>query len=480
MPRPSGPPRDADELLICADVLGAFGVGPTDVARADADTLEEALATALADGQHRTSVLRRTIARSDPGLGCAARYAHDALVDELETLFESVDWSFEMVPATERRDRWTVRVSDHRGRQAETTVAYPDTPLGTDNLPAILHALNTSLLAGTDARFVLLSSGRDRWQAALVDPEELERLRDRYGPRITAVERPLLPEHPIEAYVPDADSADGRPSSAEETDPWPDWAQTRERDDGAAARADGADASQSTLTDVASLIEDPETDDHAEADAAGSSAEADESDDATDDRGAADDAAAGPGTAGETTEGRSPVEPAAASSTAATDGFELRGSPSVSRVSDDAPTETTSPPECRRADRSLLAADSDSSDADANSRADDAFGTLSGTTRTARVSNDSFGSDVAWDTETDRYRALGAALGAGGRVSVRGLLEDDEFLPELPAAEPERTRIEFEDPFDPGALHEARAAAEQSGFVWVDAGTLDRTRVSNG
>ncbi len=46
--------------------------------------------------------------------------------------------------------------------------------------------------------------------------------------------------------------------------------------------------------------------------------------------------------------------------------------------------------------------------------------------------------------------------------------------------EPEETRLRYEDPFDPGALREAKAAAEQSGFVWVDSGTLETTRVSNG
>ncbi|RKD93999.1 hypothetical protein [Halopiger aswanensis] len=452
------PPRDT--LLVCADVLGTFSVTTADIDRRRSgrsagtdDPLEAALADVLSDGRNRTAVLRQTVARSGRGLNCAARYSRESLERELTTVFEAIDWSFALSATGRRRGTSQglhLEATDHGGRQRETTFEYPDTPLGTDNLPAVLHAINEALLSGTAARFVLLSSGVDRWRAALVDEQELERLRDRYGPRITAVERPLLPEHSLEAYVPD-EATDGA------DEPWPTWAHDRERDSGYDAD-DESTALEGGDDEIGSLIEEAEAEP------------------ASEQSGATEAAASATSAASETRQ----REPDTANRTTAppsreADGFELRGSPTVSRVSggdDSSPTTD---------DGTKRGSDEPRADVtDSESESDDGFGTLSGTTTRTRVSNDSFGSDVEWETENDRYRALGAALGAGGKVSVEGLLEDDDFLPELPAVEPEERRIEFDDPFDPDAVREAKAAAEQSGFVWVDSGTLETTRLSNG
>ncbi|AEH35784.1 hypothetical protein [Halopiger xanaduensis] len=477
MPRP---PRDT--LLVCADVLGAFGVTAADIDRRrdgpSDESLEAALADALSDGRNRTTVLRRTIARSDRGLNCAARYARESLERELTAVFEAIDWSFSLSATGRGRgapQQMYLEATDHGGRRRETTVEYPDTPLGTDNLPAVLHAINDSLLSGTDARFVLLSSGVDRWRAALVDERELERLRDRYGPRITAVERPLLPDHGLEAYVPSE-----APDGADE--PWPAWAHDRERD-----RRSGYDASDETTVlereseseddGIESLIEEAES----------GVESASERSNVTEAAPSDADAASETQQQETDTANRTTSPPSRKA-----DGFELRGSPTVSRVSDGEDSSRTTAEASERGsdDARADAANSESESVSTSVSAaksesepesdDDGFGTLSGTTTTTRVSNDSFGSDVEWETENERYRALGAALGAGGNVSVEGLLEDDDFLPELPAVEPEEQRIEFDDPFDPDAVREAKAAAEQSGFVWVDSGTLETTRLSNG
>ncbi|GAB3678188.1 hypothetical protein [Halopiger thermotolerans] len=475
------PPRDSDALLVCADVLGAFGVTASDIDRRRSgrsdrsdDPLEDALANILSDGRNRTAVLRQTVARSDRGLNCAARYSRASLERELTAVFEAIGWSFALPREGRARgasQRLRLEATDHGGRRRETMFEYPDTPLGTDNLPAVLHAINEALLPGTDARFVLLSSGVDRWRAALVDERELERLRDRYGPRITAVEQPLLPEYDLKAYVP----ADSEPSAAGDDEPWPAWAHDRERD----SRYDADD--ESTALEggddgIGSLIE--------EAEAGTETESASERSDATE----APPAAAG--SASETRQ-REPdtADPTTSPPSREADGFELRGSPTVSRVSDgENSSRTTAETAERESDGARAGSTDESGSASApepeskseSDDDDDGFGTLSGTTTTTRVSNDSFGSDVEWETENERYRALGAALGAGGDVSVEGLLEDDDFLPELPAVEPEQRRIEFDDPFDPDAVREAKAAAEQSGFVWVDSGTLERTRLSNG
>ncbi|AXR79698.1 hypothetical protein [Natrarchaeobaculum sulfurireducens] len=431
------PPRDADDLLVPADVLGSFGVTPADLRRTAGtdDALETVLADVLDDGQHPTAVLRRTIARSDRGLSCSARYPEVALEVELEAVFESIGWSVDLSHGSSPRrvgDRLVLEAADPQGRRREATITYPETPLGTDNLPAVLDGINTSLLTGTDAQFVLLSSGVDRWQAALVDGAELERLCERYGPRVHVDGTPLLPEHTLEAYGSESATTDA------DDGPWPSWAGARERPGNPSTTSDSLIEEAETepkraREDVERFIEEAETDDGNEA-------------------------------------GSSDGSPGAE-----TDGFELLGSPSVSRVADDeSGTEATDePPATRLEDDATRESTSDEDSSDG-------FGTLSGSASATRVSNESFGSDVEWEREDDRYLALGAALGAGGRVTVEGLLEDDDFLPELPAVEPDETRIAFDDPFDPAALSEAKAAAEQSGFVWVDSGALETTRVSNG
>ncbi|OIB55308.1 hypothetical protein [Natrialba sp. SSL1] len=494
----------ADDLLRCADVLGTFGVTATDLRPAQphesggVDDLASALAAELESGRNRTAVLRQLITESERGLTCSARYAQEALERELITVFDAIGWSFqckEVTAALRSAERFHLQATDYRGRQRETTVEYPDTPLGTDNLPAILQAINASILAGTDAQFVLLSTGVDRWRAALVEAGALESLRDRYGERIEiGVDgEPLLPEHGVAAYVPDESGGDSS-TVPDGEGPWPDWAEGRERERGRKRgqeqgrgqgqgqgqgsgqqrgrdrdRSRDKDSIQPTLDEFGSLIEEAEGDDEG-------------------------------AKVGDVSSTSSPSTPSAGDSstkttgtTAASGEFELRGSPSVSRVSDgsdgsggsDGSDRSVEEDSARHleaetsAGTALEGFDRVSDESGQETTDTDGFGSLSGTSTTARVSNDSFGSDVEWETEDDRYRALGAALGAGGAVSVRGLLEDDEFLPELPAAEKAETRIEFADAVDPAAVTRAKAAAEQSGFVWVESGSLETTRVSN-
>ncbi|ELZ02227.1 hypothetical protein C482_05431 [Natrialba chahannaoensis JCM 10990] len=503
----------ADDLLRCADVLGTFGVTATDLRPAQphestgTDDLANALAAELESGRNRTAVLRQLITESKRGVTCSARYAQEALERELVAVFDDIGWSFQCEQLTaglRSAERLQLQATDYRGRQRETTVDYPDTPLGTDNLPAILQGINTSILAGTDAQFVLLSTGVDRWRAALVEVTALESLRDRYGERIdVGVDgESLLPEHGVAAYVPDESAGDSSPVPHGE-EPWPDWAEGRERERGRKRgqeqgrgqgqghgrgqqrnrdgdRSRDEDSVQPTLDEFGSLIEEAEEDDGRGGEEMDSSTE-------------------------------SPPTPSADESSAETTGtteggeFELRGSPSVSRVSggrdgsdgrdeSDGSGGSGGSTESDGSDKkgsarnqgaetsagtALKGFDRPSNESGQETTDTDGFGSLSGTSTTTRVSNDSFGSDVEWETENDQYRALGAALGAGGTVSVQGLLEDDEFLPELPAAEKAETRIEFADAFDPAAVTRAKAAAEQSGFVWVESGSLETTRVSN-
>ncbi|QCS41011.1 hypothetical protein [Natrinema versiforme] len=461
MARPS---RDSDrDLLVSADVLGAVGVTAADIRRtaAESDSLESALADALATPVDRTTVLRRTICRSDRGIDCAARYSQAALERELTTVFEAIGWSLSV---TGTRDGLALTATDPYDRSREAAVTYPETPLAGDNFPAVLWTINETVLAATDARFVLLSSGIDRWRAALVETSELERLRDRYGPRIGAFDRPLLPKYGLEAYVPDTDVDGGTApplgATAGDGDPWPPWAL-----EGGARRPTDPAPTVDSLIDEAEPSAGPGTE---QATGPGGDSGADSRATAT--GGSSDAATASPSEPSERT----------AAPSSEIDGFEIRGTPSVSRRR----STETDPSEKRD---SGTAGSGDSSSADDSSAVDDSsrtdetdeFGTLSGTSTTARVGNDSFGTDLDSPSEDDRYRALGAALDAGGNVSVRGLLEDDEFLPELPATESAETRIEFADRCGPVTVPERSAAAEQSGFEWVETGSLETTRISN-
>ncbi|ELY79479.1 hypothetical protein [Natrinema gari] len=444
-----------DDRLVCADILGAFGVSQGDVRRnaAGDDDLEAALADALATGVDRTTVLRRTITRSDRGLACAARYSRADLYTELAAVFDAIGWSLERSAA---RDGLTLTASDPRGRARTATITYPETPLGSDNLPAVLRTINDAILAGTDARFVLLSSGVDRWRAALVERSELDALRERYGPRIEAVGRPLLPAHGLAAYVPATGDDAAASIDTDGDEPWPPWALER-----------GTRRSSGSTSTVGSLIDEAEPSARVDANADATGTDADRASDATADAGAMS----------------SRARSATAAPASEIDGFELRGSPAVSRRRDGETDRATERGAETTSDRAGPTGGSShgvrSTATDEDPTDTDGFGTLSGASDTARVSNESFGTDLAPQGDHERYRALGAALDAGGTVSVRGLLEDDDFLPELPAAESTETRIEFATDFDPAAVPEAKATAEESGFEWVDAGSLDTTRVSN-
>ncbi|WP_126664213.1 hypothetical protein [Haloterrigena salifodinae] len=471
--RSDDPDRD---VVVCADVLGSFGVAPDDVRAQRREyraavppgqeerSLESILSDVLADARDRTATVRQLVCRSDRGLTCSARYAQRALGRELEAVFDAINWSFEWTrtgPVENGRDRLELAATDPNSRERAATVAYPQTPLADDNLPAVLRVVDERLLAGTDATLVLLSAGVDRWRAALVEEEELEALRDRYGERISAFDRPLLPEHDFAAYVPEDPDDELDPADATESDPWPAWALERaeRRSDPLASVVETEAAAPGDERDsVASLIDEAEPERTSTA--------------RTDDV---------PTDATESTQKSSSSTATSAPSTEA-GGFELRGgSPTVSRVRDDADSSAGASP--RDVANSILETErerEEQSDADdEDGSADDGFGTLSGTTTTTRVTNDSFGAGEEFATENDRYRALGVALGAGGAVDVEGLLEDDDFLPELPVSGPSETRIEFADKFDPAAVPEATASAEQSGFEWVDSGRLETTRLSN-
>lgn len=507
--KPDRPGDSSEDALICADVLGAFGVSQTDLhvdAGTSGESLDEILTDALSDARDRTAFLRQTICRSARGIDCSARYSTSSLARELTETFEAIGWTL----AVEERGRdrgLHLRASDGRVSR-ETIATYPETPLEADNLPAVLAAIDDRLLFGVDAQFVLLSSGVDRWRAALIETDELERVRASYGERVSVFDRPLLPEYGLEAYAVDEDEGESDEDEGSQTPlesgPWPEWALERASrrsvssvptDGERTQRAPGTAASEvRDRTSSASTTKpatEPTSDFIVEAEP---------------------DRASPPATRATTVrrvtesvpESDDPPNHARAGRVRSRDGFELVGSSRVSRVangSDGRAIERSDGHSSSEQTRERSSGSEREENATEESREDttsandreavlsrrekretstSGFGTLSGSTKTARVSNDSFGAEIETPTEDDRYRALGAAIGTGKNISVRGLLDDEEFLPRLPAVEPLETRIEYEECFDPDALPRAKAVAEESGFVWVDSGSLQSTRVRNG
>ncbi|WP_435320201.1 hypothetical protein [Haloarchaeobius sp. TZWSO28] len=539
--------RDSDDVrdvVVCADVLGGFGVS-TDAVRQQEDVpgraLEDIIADSLDGSEHPAEFVRRTIVRSDRGIDAPARHWRHAPQVQLSAVFEALDWAAELRDAHGRRlDEegfadlpWTISLTDANGITREAAFEYPDTPLGDDNYPALIHAVNTRLLYGLGVEFVQLSEGTDRWRFALVETDELARLRDQFGLRVTVFDRPLLSAPQPPAYLPD-EGGDV---------PLPDWVTAG--DEGPRLgrdRADTADVVSSVETDVDAVLEEsgaseaadesdqesaapfidfvesdtaqepvdesePELEGGAEAEpeqegGAGlepepepegepggsdpgadvgdgrdsfwddtgdwvlepvTSAESVERDDELADEredGTADELAA-----------ESEVDPESGDDSADDGGLELLGGgPSVSRQSsspsDDPLDDLFDSVEESAATGSAGRTDPEYDGFDADDLADFKRGA-----RKDRVENDSFGVGVERPTEDDRLAAYGAAIDAGGNLSVRGLLDDDTFVPTFPAADQDEVRITYDDGCDLDAPPAAEIETDE-GFVWVNADGL--------
>jgi hypothetical protein len=117
---------------------------------------------------------------------------------------------------------------------------------------------------------------------------------------------------------------------------------------------------------------------------------------------------------------------------------------------------------------------------DENATNADEFGTLSGTQQDGAPSTTTtFGTALEPQSDDDRYRALGAALDAGGAVSVRGLLEDDESFRSYPRSNPMRLASSSPTGVRPSTSPRRRRRPSGRGFEWVDPGSLETTRISD-
>lgn len=529
---------EREDALVCADVLGGFGVTSDDVReRVDDDVadLETAIQRALADPEHPTAFLVRTVAGSPRGVDAPARFWTTAPETQLGDAFAAIDWTFDVRGANGRSlsvddaEPYRLRVEDAQGRARSTEFSFPDTALGDDNYPALVHAVNEELLYGLSARFVQLSDGTDRWRFALVDTEELDRLRERFGERVAPFDRPVLAADQPAAYVPAADGRNDAASGAGDGDgvPVPSWAREDDErswrgrrltadafdadavggldhlDDGGSRESEAADAtdpetaadaiefvggdpgsatgSESTTAGVdgpePTVVRDAESDESvASAAASAGDAGASDADDDLDGWSVGGSVDATTRSASDDLSGRASADDSSADGVDAAGDETTGGALSASGFDwgdDDATGADGAAAEETAADG--IDEDEASGDDDGFFAADAAASFDAGA-KTSRVDGDSFGVDAGEATEDDEFAAVGAALSASAGISVSGLLDDDEFLPELPRAEPEQTRIEFEDEFDPTATPTADEREAADGFVWVNEGADDGRR----
>lgn len=87
------------------------------------------------------------------------------------------------------------------GEDRRLLFEYPDHPLGDDNYPALVHAFEAELLAGSPLTFALLAREFGRWRFVLVEEDRLAALRREYGDRVECFGRPLLHEDQPAAYA---------------------------------------------------------------------------------------------------------------------------------------------------------------------------------------------------------------------------------------------------------------------------------------
>ena len=175
--------------------------------------------------------VRDTLLASERGVDAPAEYWANAPEVHLDGLFApfgcrvTVEWR--------REETRRIVLEDADGNEFRAKLTYPNTPLGQDNYPALLDAVNRDLLAGTGVELVVLEGPDRRWQFALGETAALDNLRGRYGKTIRLGGRQLLADHGPGAYVPD----DG------DEIPLPEWA--TDSDDGGAVGLSLGTASES-------------------------------------------------------------------------------------------------------------------------------------------------------------------------------------------------------------------------------------------
>src|SRR6056297_1079744 len=231
----------SDLLTEYVTLLREFGLPPEDVRELHADedaptgaSLRQFVAQRVDDGSREAlfSRLVETLTQSRRGISATASYWNYAPEVHLDEVFEPYGCSVTFRDAVHGGDGASVEIEleDAGGSIHTMRFEYPDTPLDDDNLPALLDAVETELLASTDLSFALLSGIDRRWRVVLLESDRLAELRRRHGDRIEFAGLPLLCEDQPSAFASgetpavypqaieiDADDTDSSGAAAEPT-----------------------------------------------------------------------------------------------------------------------------------------------------------------------------------------------------------------------------------------------------------------------
>lgn len=195
-------------------VLRAFGLDDDDIVAAtgldavpDVMSLPEVLAHEREDhdpGSLHADLLT-TLADTDRGIDSPREFWDHAPGNHLAVALSAFDVSIALEGAHEDSPGDFVVEIEADGERRTETVAYPDTPLGDRNYPAIVAAVED--LLPVPVSLPLLDGPEDRWQFVAVADEDLAALRGAYGERVAPFGEPLLAERQPADYRGDATPA---------------------------------------------------------------------------------------------------------------------------------------------------------------------------------------------------------------------------------------------------------------------------------
>lgn len=178
-----------------------------------ADELSGLDASALTDRLHRT------LAKSQHGIDAPREYWSHAPQIHLEEVLDPYGCDVRLrddagSPLSRASDDGEIEIAVRdraTGEVRRTTFRYPEHPLGTDNYPALIAAVEDDILAPTSLTLVMLADRGRGWQFVLLEEDRLARLRERLGDRIAPFGEPLLHEDDPATFA----AAPGRPSRDE-------------------------------------------------------------------------------------------------------------------------------------------------------------------------------------------------------------------------------------------------------------------------
>lgn len=262
--RPPETPHDG-AVDACAEVFRGFGVTAAHVrsvwdgVEPDA-SLREAVRTALPAADDPPSFVRATLGGGPRGIDAPVEFWNNALQIQLSDIFEQVHSTVTVYDSNgdllNEGDLATgpfrIEVTDANGVVEDIVFEYPDTPIGDDNYPAVMHALNDQLLADTKHRFVRVAGPERRWRFALVQVDKLAALEQRYGDRVRIEDTPILAAHQPADFVPTEGGLD-----------LPEWVQRHVETSGPEIEREtgDADAVQATVeSDADAILDDDEFD----------------------------------------------------------------------------------------------------------------------------------------------------------------------------------------------------------------------------